>query len=106
MTAKRDLIFRSDAIKALNCDFSIDGKENAEKICAYINGAYKKIKALPSAGDPVTGKWVYKDYGWRCSVCRKSPTEHTGVTLSEDELKDYHFCRWCGALMSINYQEG
>ncbi len=94
---KNDRIFRQDAITALNCDMDITGKENAQKVVDYINGAYSKIKKLQTA--EVKAKWIYVDYTWRCSNCNHSPTQFTGCVLSKEELKDYHFCRFCGATM-------
>lgn len=97
---QNDAIWREDAVNALNCDFEVDGKENAQKIVEYINGAYEKIRNLPPAY-PVKATWKYNPqyFCYECSNCHMNPTQYTGVTLSYDELKDYRFCRYCGAIM-------
>ena len=43
-----DLIQRQEAIKCLNADFQIIGKENAEEVVKFINGAYEKLNKLPA----------------------------------------------------------
>ena len=44
-----DLISRQAAIDALDGEFNITGRENAETIRDYINGVDKKLRELPSA---------------------------------------------------------
>ena len=44
-----DLIRRSDAIDALNAEFSITGKENARTVLNYLDLVKTRIKAIPSA---------------------------------------------------------
>ncbi len=50
-TTKNDLgvdcISRAEAIKCLECDFDITGKENMKTVVNYINSAHNKIVNLP-----------------------------------------------------------
>ena len=50
-TTKNDLgvdcISRAEAIKCLECDFDITGKENMKTVVNYINSAHDKIVNLP-----------------------------------------------------------
>lgn len=50
-TSKNDLgvdcISRAEAIKCLECDFDITGKENMKTVVNYINSAHDKIVNLP-----------------------------------------------------------
>ena len=43
-----DCISRAEAIKCLECDFDITGKENMKTVVNYINSAHDKIVNLPS----------------------------------------------------------
>ena len=43
-----DCISRTEAIKCLECDFDITGKENMKTVVNYINSAHNKIVNLPS----------------------------------------------------------
>lgn len=42
-----DCISRAEAIKCLECDFDITGKENMKTVVNYINSAHDKIVNLP-----------------------------------------------------------
>lgn len=43
-----DCISRTEAIKCLECDFNITGKENMKTVVNYINSVHNKIVNLPS----------------------------------------------------------
>jgi hypothetical protein len=49
-----DCISRQAAIDALNCNFTITGKDNAETVYRIVKGFSDKIKALPSAQPTLT----------------------------------------------------
>ena len=66
-TTKNDLgvdcISRAEAIKCLECDFDITGKENMKTVVNYINSAHDKIVNLPRVKqEPKTG--YCKDCKW------------------------------------------
>ena len=68
-TAKNDLgvdcISRAEAIKCLECDFDITGKENMKTVVNYINSAHNKIVNLPRVKqEPILDKirGQIKDY--------------------------------------------
>lgn len=83
-TTKNDLgvdcISRAEAIKCLECDFDITGKENMKTVVNYINSVHDKIVNLPSVTlqEPKTGHWndmpKYKDIAWQCSECEHFTT--------------------------------
>ena len=64
-----DCISRAEAIKCLECDFDITGKENMKTVVNYINSAHDKIVNLPSVTpqEPQTFKW--------CTDCREYDQE-------------------------------
>ena len=60
-TTKNDLgvdcISRAEAIKCLECDFDITGKENMKTVVNYINSAHDKIVNLTSV-TPQEPRWI------------------------------------------------
>lgn len=86
-----DLISRRAAIDALDGEFNITGRENAETIRDYINGVDKKLRELPSAER--RGRWIYNanfaEPPFKCSACGKS----------QGRLSTY--CPDCGAEMEV-----
>ena len=92
-----DCISRAEAIKCLECDFDITGKENMKTVVNYINSAHDKIVNLPRVKqEPKTGHWndipKYKDIAWQCSECEHFTT------------MKHNYCPNCGAKM-IESQE-
>ena len=93
-----DCISRAEAIKCLECDFDITGKENMKTVVNYINLAHDKIVNLPSV-TPIRpkGHWIPIYQGdeiidYRCSECEFGNTFGRG-TFGMD------FCPRCGADM-------
>lgn len=86
-----DCISRQAAIDALDGEFNITGRENAETIRDYINGVDKKLRELPSAER--RGRWVGIDDEpcevWECDQCGH-------IVVSEYPPR---FCEECGARM-------
>ena len=81
-----DTISRQAAIDALDGEFNITGRENAETIRDYINSVNKKLRELPSAERH--GRWEQVgDNAYRCSVC------------GEISCCKSPFCGECGARM-------
>ena len=76
-----DLISRQAAIDALNGEFTITGRENAETIRNYINGVDKRLRELPSAER--RGRWENIEHAPNgllyatCSVCGRRQTVET-----------------------------
>lgn len=75
-----DCISRAEAIKCLECDFDITGKENMKTVVNYINSAHDKIVNLPSVTPQETrkGRWISTEtkgvrYAfwcrYKCSLC-------------------------------------
>lgn len=93
-----DCISRAEAIKCLECDFDITGKENMKTVVNYINSAHDKIVNLPRVKqEPRKGHWI-ADFvkwgdvvttvdGYRCDKCN-----------AFDSDKD-NYCPNCGAKM-------
>ena len=95
-TTKNDLevdcISRAEAIKCLECDFNITGKENMKTVVNYINSAHDKIMNLPRVKqESKTGHWIWCMGSHKCSNCE----EYT--CFSDKELLRY--CPNCGAKM-------
>ena len=88
-----DIISRQDAIDALDGEFNITGRENAETIRDYINGVNKKLRELPSAER--RGRWKFniddEEWSWdepfKCTQCGK----WNGIETP--------YCPHCGAKM-------
>jgi len=99
-TTKNDLavdcISRAEAIKCLECDFDITGKENMKTVVNYINSAHDKIVNLPSV-TPIRpkGHWIPIYQGdeiidYRCSECEFGNTFGKGTI-------GMNFCPRCGS---------
>jgi len=99
-TTKNDLVVdcisRAEAIKCLECDFDITGKENMKTVVNYINSAHDKIVNLPSV-TPIRpkGHWIpiYQGdeiIGYRCSECEFGNTFGKGTI-------GMNFCPCCGS---------
>ena len=100
-TTKNDLgvdcISRAEAIKCLECDFDITGKENMKTVVNYINSAHDKIVNLPRVKqEPETGHWINRGkqgevlpfyMRYECSMC--------GETADKS-----NYCPNCGAKMA------
>ena len=96
-----DLIDRQAAIDALDGEFNITGRENAETIRDYINGVNKKLRELPSAER--TGRWINGNEGnWnavivpKCSICGETFYE---MNVNINGEYTYNYCPNCGARM-------
>ena len=83
-----DLIRRSDAIKALDANFTIKGKENMQTVLNYLELVRTRIEGAPTI-EPKCGRWIPVDNGHhvRCSECGRC-----GFTSD-------NFCPNCGADM-------
>lgn len=70
-----DCISRAEAIKCLECDFDITGKENMKTVVNYINSAHDKIVNLPSVTpqEPQSFKWCTdcKEYDQEKHCCHR-----------------------------------
>jgi len=74
-----DLIRRSDAIDALNAEFSITGKENARTVLNYLDLVKTRIKAVPSAD-----RWI------PCSERLPEDIRPVLVTWKNTDPKSYY----------------
>ena len=83
-----DLIRRSDAIKALDANFTIKGKENMQTVLNYLELVRTRIEGAPTI-EPKRGRWIPVDNGHhvRCSECGR-------CGFASD-----NFCPNCGARM-------
>ena len=89
-----DCISRAEAIKCLECDFDITGKENMKTVVNYINSAHDKIVNLPRVKqEPKTGHWIRISPAeiYECSEC--------GQNVMTSDICAYKFCHGCGAKM-------
>ena len=109
-TTKNDLgvdcISRAEAIKCLECDFDITGKENMKTVVNYINSAHDKIVNLPRVKqEPKTGHWILTDvegnrvWHCNCSECGKEPLDYIGGSENWWLIKNNlpPFCPTCGS---------
>ena len=88
-----DLISRQAAINALDGEFNITGRENAETIRDYINSVNKKLRELPSAERRGRWKELYKN-NYKCSACG------SWWTLEGAPIESgFDYCPTCGAKM-------
>ena len=83
-----DLIRRSDAIKALDANFTIKGKENMQTVLNYLELVRTRIEGAPTI-EPKRGEWIPVDNGHhvRCSECGRCG------------FASNNFCPNCGADM-------
>ena len=95
-----DTISRQAAIDALDGEFNITGRENAETIRDYINSVNKKLRELPSAER--RGRWkgerlIYPSgiitFIYRCSECGYEERH------AYEDTKPSNYCPNCGARM-------
>ena len=88
MNRMDDLISRQAAIDALNGEFTVTGRKNAETIRDYISDVDKKLRELPSAERH--GRWIYLCGldAFECSVCGRQMVRNI-----------FNYCPWCGAKM-------
>ena len=95
-----DLIRRSDAIKALDANFTIKGKENMQTVLNYIDLVRTRIEGAPTI-EPKRGKWVVNisNYKSVCSVCGANETDYIYGTEMWYGLGESKFCPNCGADM-------
>ena len=63
-----DLIRRSDAIKALDANFTIKGKENMQTVLNYLELVRTRIEGAPTI-EPKRGEWKGGDVLTNCSIC-------------------------------------
>lgn len=42
-------------------------------------------------------EWIYTDFHWVCSKCKKNPTRGMGYVQTESQL--YNYCPYCGERM-------
>lgn len=100
-TTKNDLgvdcISRAEAIKCLECDFDITGKENMKTVVNYINSAHDKIVNLPRVKqEPKTGHWILDetDNSITCDKC--------GCLIWANDISngEAYYCPHCGAKMA------
>ena len=96
-----DLIRRSDAIKALDANFTIKGKENMQTVLNYLELVRTRIESAPSI-EPKRGEWVlerldnYKLYKVACSCCGWWGCENYDSYV---DISDFTYCPNCGADM-------
>ena len=62
---------------------------------------YEALELAIKTLEQPQGEWIKnpKTFCWECSECHEVPTKYTDWNISEEQLKDYRFCRWCGAKM-------
>ena len=95
-----DLIRRSDAIKALDANFTIKGKENMQTVLNYLELVRTRIEGAPTI-EPKRGKWIDLSDQWglegtfKCSACG----ELWSLIDGTPQDNGMNFCPNCGALM-------
>ena len=97
----KDCISRAEAIKCLECDFNITGKENMKTVVNYINSVHNKIVNLPSVikQEP---RWI------PVSERLPKPNAKDGLTaryyLIQNEYEDMLVARYDGMGWTQMYQ--
>ena len=95
-----DLIRRSDAIKALDANFTIKGKENTQTVLNYLELVRTRIEGAPTI-EPKRGKWIDLNDKWgfegtfKCSACG----ELWSLIDGTPQDNGMNFCPNCGADM-------
>lgn len=93
----KDIIYREDAIKAINLQVIIPHDITSAR---YANMARNAIRSVPSADRP-QGKWIVDilNYKSMCSVCGANETHFIYGTEMWYGLGKSKFCPNCGAKM-------
>ena len=63
---KKELVYKQDAIDAIECDITITGVENARAVAAAFKGIGDRVKALPLAEPEITMEEVREFCRKRC----------------------------------------
>lgn len=97
----KDCISRAEAIKCLECDFNITGKENMKTVVNYINSVHNKIVNLPSVIKQES-RWI------PVSERLPKPNANDGLTaryyLIRNEYEDMLVARYDGMGWTQMYQ--
>lgn len=121
-----DLISRQQAIDALDCNFTITGKDNAETVYQVLKGFSDRIKALPSVQPEYTEKDMREQFnaGYACGMEAAQPERNIGewilpnnpIAKANDEwicsachcliAGKHNYCPYCGARMLEEGEEG
>lgn len=90
-----DLIRREDAIKCLDGNILIRGRNEAEAVKEYFEMVVNRLEAIPSA-EPKVGRNVKEEWNslFKCSVCGWE----CGDTYMCDTAT-FNYCPNCGAKM-------
>lgn len=98
-----DLIYRQDALNAMDCKFTVTGVDNANVVMGVINLIGERIRMLPSAqSDRGIGEWILVDeqceedvqngnYRYICSCC--------GSSDLHAKTQEVPYCWHCGSRM-------
>ena len=99
-----DCVSRAEAIKCLECDFDITGKENMKTVVNYINSAHDKIVNLPRVKqEPKTGHWIsrwHAGHAFHFHVCSECNEEFSCDMETGISIDNYRYCPNCGAKMA------
>lgn len=97
----KDCISRAQAIKCLECDFKITGRENMKTVVNYINSVHNKIVRLPPV-TPQEPRWI------PVSERLPKPNAKDGLTaryyLIRNEYEDMLVARYDGMGWTQMYQ--
>lgn len=93
---KKELVYKQDAIDAIECDITITGMENARTVAAAFKMVSDRVKALPLAEPEITMEEVREFCRKRCltvitndiynSLASAHP-EHETYTFTRAELE-------------------
>lgn len=114
-TTKNDLgvdsISRAEAIKCLECDFDITGKENMKTVVNYINSAHDKIVNLPSVTPQLSSeleknsKKLEKNFGELDCISRKAILDELKKWDWQELYLPIHFKQMLDELPTVTPQE-
>ena len=91
-----DLIRRSDAIKALDANFTIKGKENTQTVLNYLELVRTRIEGAPSI-DIVRCKCDFGKCHEQGDTLYESSDWDGGIGF--DYIRDIKYCPLCGGLL-------
>ena len=100
-----DLISRQAAIDALDGNFKVTGRENAETIRDYLNGVNKKLRELPSAerhGRWDDGKVAFHRVCSECGAVVRQDVSLVYLLECMEKVGALNYCPNCGAKMDDN----
>ena len=95
-----DLIRRSDAIKALDANFTIKGKENTQTVLNYLELVRTRIEGAPTI-EPKRGEWAKRTHDTLIAQVNFAYCSECGQPIMHEHTRPlWNFCPNCGCAMT------